>query len=267
VWHQFQPPAAYRGDTASFVSELGLQAPPDVETLQRFIQPEDLWPPGNSWAFHGAGLEKLRRYSRPFLTGGASTLETFVRASQRAQVHGLQIAIEHYRRRKAGGCGGVLIWQLNEPWPAVSWALLDFFRQPKPAYETVRRLLDPVLVSVDYAPTRFQAGDELSADVWIVNDRSEALPGCRLEVVLWEAMGLPAAQFVRTVDVAASSAQVVGHFCWRLPAVGGWRMTCHMSQGDRVLAENEYDLGDHDEIQPTLRQRVWTWLTGLLTAA
>ena len=267
VWHEFQPPAAYREDNAGFASEFGLQAPPDVEALRRFIPPEDLWPPGPSWTFHGAGLEKLRRYGRPFLTGQDNTLEAFVQASQRAQVHGLQIAVEHYRRRKARGCGGVLIWQLNEPWPAVSWALLDFFRQPKPAYETVRRLLDPLLVSVDYAPKRLRGGDDLSADVWIVSDRSEALPGCRVEVVLWEAIGQPAAQFARTVDVAANSAGVVGHFCWRLPAGSSWRMTCRLSQGDRLLAGNEYDLGDHDEIQPTLRQRVWTWLSGLVTPA
>jgi beta-mannosidase len=267
VWHEFQPPAAYREDNAGFASEFGLQAPPDVEALRRFIPPEDLWPPGPSWTFHGAGLEKLRRYGRPFLTGQDNTLEAFVQASQRAQVHGLQIAVEHYRRRKARGCGGVLIWQLNEPWPAVSWALLDFFRQPKPAYETVRRLLDPLLVSVDYAPKRLRGGDDLSADVWIVNDRSEALPGCRVEVVLWEAIGQPAVQFARTVDVVANSAGVVGHFCWRLPAGSSWRMTCRLSQGDRLLAGNEYDLGDHDEIQPTLRQRVWTWLSGLVTPA
>jgi hypothetical protein len=40
-----------------------------------------------------------------------------------------------------------------------------------------------------------------------------------------------------------------------------------LTQGDRVLAENEYDLGDHDGIEPTLRQRMWTWLTGLVTPA
>jgi beta-mannosidase len=256
---------AYREDGARFASEFGLQAPPSVETLQRFIPPEDLWPPGRSWAFHGAGLEKLKRYSRPFLAGQDSTLEAFVQASQRAQVHGLQIAIEHYRRGKARGCGGVLIWQLNEPWPAISWALLDFYRQPKPAYDAVRRLLAPVLVSVDYAPRCFQAGDDLSADVWIVNDRSEAWPGCCVEVVLWDAMGQPVAQFTRTVDVAADSAEVVGDFCWHLPTGGGWRLSCSLTQGERLLADNEYDLGAHDGIQPTLQQRAWTWLAGLVT--
>jgi hypothetical protein len=80
-------------------------------------------------------------------------------------------------------------------------------------------------------------------------------------------MGQPAAQFARTVDVAADSAQVVGHFCWRLPASSGWRVICRLSQGDQVLAENEYDLGDHDEIQPTLSQRARTWLTDLVTPA
>ena len=42
VWHHFQPPSAYLADETAFASEFGLQAPPDVETLRRFIPPESV---------------------------------------------------------------------------------------------------------------------------------------------------------------------------------------------------------------------------------
>jgi beta-mannosidase len=262
VWHHFQPPSAYLADTAAFASEFGLQAPPGVETLRRFIPPDELWPPGPSWTYHGAGLLKLERYAQPFLPVGRignPPCEDFVQASQRAQAHGLQIAIEHYRRRKAGGCGGVLLWQLNEPWPAISWAILDHYRQPKPAYETVKRLLAPVLVSVAYPRQRYQPGDRLRGEVWIVNDLPEALPGCRLEVALGTGERL-----ARTLDVAADSAGVVARLDWLLPPGDDWRLTCGLSRDGQALATNEYDLGVHDDIQPTWRQRLWAWFTKLI---
>jgi beta-mannosidase len=184
VWHQFRPPSAYRDDLASFASEFGARAPPTAEALRRFIPPAELWPPGPSWSYHGAGLQKLRRYAKPFLTGEKITLDSFVQASQRAQAYGLQIAIEQFRQRRAHGRGGVLVWQLNEPLPAISWARLDHARQPKPAYHAVQRLFTPLLVSVGYRLRPYKPSDAFGADVWILNDRAEAIPGCHLELVL-----------------------------------------------------------------------------------
>ncbi len=264
VWHNLQPPAIYRDDGAAFASEFGLQAPPDPTTLRRFLPEEDLWPPGYSWVYHGAELGKLWRYARPFLKGRKADLEGFIRASQQAQAHGLHIAIEHYRRRKAQGCGGVLVWQLNEPWPAISWALVDFFRQPKPAYEMVRRLFAPLLISLDYPLKHYQAGDEFDVDVWVIHDRSEALSGCQAEVVLWDESEQPTNHSSQAVDVAADSAEVVGHLRWTLPPSDGWRLTARLVREGQTLAANEYNLHPHDDTRPGLRQRLWTWLRGLV---
>ena len=263
VWHNFYPPSAYRDDQALFASEFGLQAPPDIAGLRRFIPPDELWPPGPSWAYHGAELDKLRRYARPFVRGEETALQAFVQASQRAQSHALQIAIEHYRRRKAQGGGGVLVWKLNEPWPAISWALLDHTRQPKPAYEKVRQLFTPLLVSLAYPLQPYQAGDEFVCDLWIINDRHETLHGCEVEVMLWDGTGVPAERFSLGVDVTADSAGRAASICWTLPPGNTWRLSCELHHEDQTLSANEYELGIHDDIQPTLGQRVWAWLSGL----
>jgi beta-mannosidase len=281
VWHNFHPPSAYRLDDALFASEFGLQAPPDACALQRFIPADELWPPGPSWTYHGAELKKLWRYAHPFLhtstdhpaadankrsegiarspiptqTGRSRpgdpelpSLETFVRASQRAQAHALQIAVEHYRRRKAEGGGGVLIWQLNEPWPAISWALLDHYGQPKPAYDTVKRLFAPLLVSLNYPLRRYRAGDPLDADIWLLNDRHQSLAGCEVEVMLLDGAGRLAERTSLRVDMAADMS---------------WRLACRLLQNGRSLATNEYDPAVHDGIRPTVGQRLWAWLTDL----
>jgi beta-mannosidase len=297
VWHDFQPPSAYLDDRAAFASEFGLQAPPDAATLRRFIPPEEVWPPGPSWSYHGAGLKKLERYARPFVLAPTVapadhrqprsankvglrpdgqrwsfgppradptiSLEDFIAASQRAQAYGLKLGIEHFRRRKASGGGGALVWQLNEPWPAISWSLLDFYRQPKPAYEEVKWLFSPVLLSVELPARRFRPGDPLQARVWIVNDLAEPLPGCHMEVTLWSGEGQATDHYACTVDVLADSAEVVTSLDWNLPAGGGWRLTCRLAREGHTLSANEYDLAVYDDLGPTLGQRLWIWLRGL----
>jgi beta-mannosidase len=264
VWHNFHPPGAYRDDPALFASEFGLQAPPDLGTLQHFIPKEELWPPGPSWVYHGAEREKLRRYAEPFMPGQESDLPAFVQASQQAQAHALQIAVEHHRRRKAHGGGGILIWQLNEPWPAISWALVDHARQPKPAYEKVKQLFTPLLISLAYPLRCFQAGDELACDVWVINDLHRALDGCEAEVMLWDDAGVLAERRYLEVDVAATSAKRAARLSWTLPPGNDWRLSCELRHDGQTLSANEYDLGIHDGIQPILSQRIWAWLSGIV---
>ena len=283
VWHNYQPPSAYLADDASFASEFGLQAPPGVQALARFLPAEEIWPPGPSWQAHGADLRKLARYAQPTLAPESTPgdlnstrwghspgnavlpgLDAFVQASQRAQANGLQIAVEHYRRRKARGCGGALVWQLNEPWPAISWALLDFYRQPKKAYDAMQRAFQPLLVSLEYPLRQYRAGDELRLRIWLIQDGDKALAGCELELTLWDQAGQPAQVLRQNVDVTATSARCVGQASWILPPGTVWRLTGQLWHAGQVLTSNDYRLDVHDALQPTWRQRLWAWLTGLL---
>jgi beta-mannosidase len=264
VWHEFYPPSAYRQDQALFASEFGLQAMPDRETLQQFIPPEELWPPGPSWGYHGAELHKLLRYARPFLRNSKPALDELIEASQRAQADALQIAIEHYRRTKARGGGGVLIWQLNEPWPAISWSLVDYRRRQKAAYAVVQRIMNPVLVSLEYPLRRYQSGDELPVGIWLINDLPADLTGSELEIVLWTGPGQAAARHAARVEIQPASVHEVGRLSWTLPPGDDWHITCKLSRQGQVLSANEYDLTVHDDDEPTLQQRVRAWLRNLV---
>jgi beta-mannosidase len=234
-----------------------MQAPPDLAALRRFLPPEEVWPPGKAWTAHGANLDKLWHYARPYLGSDEADLEQFVAASQRAQAEGLQIAVEHYRRAKARGNGGALIWQLNEPWPAISWALVANSGRTKPAYEAVRRAFQPLLVSLEYRLGNYRHGDAVEAAVWVVNDGPKALPDCRVEAVLWDEEGRRAEIWQQVVDVAAGSAQQMGRLRWMLPRGQRWRITSRLLYGEQILGTNEYHLGAYNEVKLSLRQRAW----------
>ena len=271
VWHGQAHFREYERDQALFASEFGLQAPPVVESLREFIPsaalragpPRQLWPPGEAWTYHHAEWGKLRRYAAIF--NPADDLDSFVVASQRAQAWGLKVAIEHYRRRKYR-CSGVLVWQFNEPWPAICWSLVDYYRRPKLAYEVVKQLYNPLLVSLVYPLIRYQPGDTFAAEVWLINDWPQSLPGCRVEVELRGEAGV-CQRWQTEVDVPADSAQAIGRLEWTLPAESCWQVQARIAQRGQIISTNSYDLTAYDPCPTPRAGRFWAWIATKLMGA
>ena len=240
VWHGKAPLSAYRSEQASLASEFGLQAAPDVASLRQFLGGGELWPAGAGWQRHNAELAKLQRYARWFEDPDEpDPLGRFVLASQRAQAAGLQVLIEHVRRRK-GATGGLAVWQWNEPWPSLCWSVIDYFGRPKLALETLQRVMQPLLVSLDYPLAAYRPGDLLDGMLWLVNDGLEALDGCWLRVSLDDKalLDLPC-------HAPANGARPSGRLALRLPAEFA-QLRLELRQGNSLLAHNVYDLRFHD---------------------
>ncbi len=245
VWHGRAPLAAYRAEQASMVSEFGLQAAPDVASLRQFLAEAELWPPGAGWRRHNGELAKLARYGRWFeAAGDADPLERFVQASQRAQAAGLQILIEHVRRRR-GATGGLAVWQWNEPWPSICWSVIDYFGRPKQALAVLQRSMQPLLVSLDYPLRAYRPGDLLEGVLWVVNDGVEALAGCTLRASLLGEGDAAIVLLELPCDAPAQAARPVGKLALRLPA-GFSHLRLELRQGNSLLAYNVYDLRFHD---------------------
>jgi beta-mannosidase len=280
VWHGKYPLHTYRKEGARFLSEFGLQAAPSIETLRACLPETDLWPPDAAWEVHKAELGKLWRYvgltlpPTPSIEGKGSLsltplslqgreagvegesgdlLQDFIAASQRVQALGLQIAIEHIRRRK-GEMGGVCLWQFNEPWPAISWAIVDYFRRPKLAYQRLKGLYNPVLVGLTFPTTRYRPGDTLEGEVWAVNDSLEALDDCQLRIEI-DGMEISKAD----VTLPPDSTEVVGVLRHQFQTEPH-DLQLTMNHGGRVIAYNYYDLTYDDPAMPGWRERLVRWL-------
>ena len=75
-----------------------------------------------------------------------ANLDRFSYASQLLQAQAMQYGVEHWRRHR-GRCMGTLIWQLNDCWPVVSWASIDYFGRWKALHYYEKRFFAPVLIS------------------------------------------------------------------------------------------------------------------------
>ncbi len=241
VWHGMANTRDYRKDDAGFFGEFGLQSPPAVEALKRFMPPEALWKPGTTWKYHNAELPKLWRYAQA-LQRRIKSLEQFVELSQLAQLRGLQVMIEHARRHK-GRVGGLAIWQFNEPWPAICWSVVDYVRAPKPAYSKIKELYNPVLISFNYPLVPRKPGAVAKGDLWIINDTLAPIQG-QLLVYLNDAR-----IFAYPIQVQANVATRVGALEVKL-AAGTNALHLELQAEGRVVSTNEYDLNycDRGEI-------------------
>jgi beta-mannosidase len=195
VWHkQMLPYQRYGELSARFVSEFGLQSHPSRALLAAAITPDEQFPGSRTLDWHnkaaspvGAdGHRRLAVYLADNLRPACSTLDDAVYATQFVQAEAMRHAFEAFRqgwrRPGARACGGALVWQLNDCWPATSWAIVDSSARLKPAWFTIRRALAPLACAVR------RDGHAGTAQAWAVNTR----PNCeRVELqALWQLLSL-----------------------------------------------------------------------------
>ena len=150
VWHGRKPFTEYRKFFFRFASEFGFQSFPCMATIEGFTLPEDR----NAFSYV---MEKHQRnasangviasyLSQMYLY--PATLDGFVYASQLLQAQAMQYGVEHWRRNRAGErCMGAVVWQLNDCWPVVSWASIDYYGRWKALHYYEKRFFAPVLIS------------------------------------------------------------------------------------------------------------------------
>ena len=256
VWHGRAPLRSYQALTAPFCSEFGLSALPATATLARFLPSAQPQLNDPLWRLHHAEAGKLAHYAALTRTPlPAGDLPALVAATQKAQAAGLQVAIEHLRRRKAD-CGGLIFWQFNEPWPALAWSVLDFAGRPKLAYAQLQRILQPVLICLAYELPVDSLPQAISGALWIVNDACAPLTG--LTWLAW-LNGQPLAQ--GQAEIGANESRPVGTLTARLAA----RPAClrlELRQANTLLASNHYDLTLVDLPGPPWPARLRRWLAG-----
>ena len=200
--------------------------------------------------YHCAQLDKLAHYAAPY---HPRSLAELIHATQRAQAQGLQVAIEHYRRHR-DRTGGILVWQLNEPWPAVSWSVIDYFGAPKLAYQRLKELYNPVLVTLDYPLHRYEPGDLLRADIWVINDTRRDYPACELRCRQWGRE-----VWWRRLDLPSRGLMLAGRVETSIVGAGDLDLT--LTFEGAVLSHNSYDLAYHDPDEISTRDTVRNWIT------
>ena len=177
----------YTSSVCHFASETGYHGCPSVDSLKRFISPEQLWPWSEDgdgkrakpdWLAHAASMELsdrgayayriglMARQVKTLLGYEPETLEEFVAASQISQAEAKKYFIERFRIGKWRRTG-IIWWNLIDGWPQISDAVVDYYYDRKLAYDYIKRSQQPVCLMFDEPDADGQAW------LYAVNDTPE----------------------------------------------------------------------------------------------
>ena len=148
VWHGNVPFTDYRRYYFRYLSEFGFQSFPAVETVKTFALPEDCNPFSYVMEKHqrnNAANGKIMNYLyQTYLY--PTSFDAFVYASQLLQADAIRYGVEHFRRNR-GRCMGAIYWQLNDCWPVISWASIDYCGRWKALHYAAKRFFRPLTLS------------------------------------------------------------------------------------------------------------------------
>jgi beta-mannosidase len=201
--------------------------------------PEDLrlarqvW---ETWCFHD--FQPAETFDNGISPG--SSLDEFITNSQAYQGHLIQYATECYRRSKYTRVTGLFQFDFTDPWPAVTWSVLDYWRTPKSGFHTLRRSMQPVLPSFRL-PEYLESGKAEVAFFCVVNDLLQAYPGATCSWQLEHEPGVIASASF-PVDIPADG--VSTEYKITLPSLrtGRYTLSATLTSGSLTVGENQYDL-------------------------
>jgi beta-mannosidase len=148
VWNELDY-TAYRRYVPRFVAEFGFQAPPTWATLTGAIHDEPLTPESPGVLLHQKADDGNRKLARGLETHfpPPASIDDWHWATSLNQARGVALGIEHFRSWSPV-CMGTVVWQLNDIWPAISWAAIDSAGRRKPLWYALRRSYDDRLLTV-----------------------------------------------------------------------------------------------------------------------
>ena len=147
-WNR-QDYVTYLDEVPRFVTEYGYQSPASYSTLRNALGEKELWEDSEGMKAHQKALDgkgKLHRGLDLRFPGLTKNFDDWHYLSQLEHARALSVGIRHLRSHHDVSAGSV-IWQLNDCWPVVSWAMIDFEGKRKPAWHSVRKAYAPRIVS------------------------------------------------------------------------------------------------------------------------
>ncbi|MFO8034113.1 MAG: glycoside hydrolase family 2 TIM barrel-domain containing protein [Candidatus Bipolaricaulota bacterium] len=247
----------YRGQMAEYatrpgaplITEFGAQALPSEEAMREMLPPEALWPPDwDAWAYHGFQHNETFNVARIPL---GESLAEFIAASQDYQHRLLKYAIEQYRAGPE--VRGLFQFMFVDPWPGITWSVVDWRRRPKKGYLALQMGLQPVLVGFQGVRHRHSLGvseDQLFESVFIANSLPQEFSGTELHLSLTGLDGRVLLEEQVEVDVPPSglvqltTARLLRGGCQLrgAPSAGQYVLAARLLHGGACISQNDEHL-------------------------
>jgi beta-mannosidase len=184
----------YEEYSPSFSAEFGYNGPGSWRTLTKAIGKTTLDSRDPGVATHQKaffGMDKVanglvREFEKEFIEGPA-----WYFAAQLVQARAVEVGLKHFRSQYET-CSGSVLWQYNDMWPAISWAVLDSASSRKLSWYAMREAYRPRVLHFSGVERKLilindtrDAWSE-TLKVWLVGESGELLESTSREVSLDE---------------------------------------------------------------------------------
>jgi len=157
----------YEQYTPSFAAEFGFNGPGSWSMLTRAIHKENLDSNDVDVAIHQKAFDGMSKIAaglaREFATPPTQGVAWYFAAAL-DQARAVEIGLKHFRSLYEV-CSGAILWQFNDMWPAISWAVLDYTGYRKLAWHAMKSAYQPRTITIG----RVDQGAQLT----IINDTLE----------------------------------------------------------------------------------------------
>jgi hypothetical protein len=207
--------------------------PPVEDTPVELRHAREVW---ETWRFHD--FQPAETFDNGIEMG--SSLQEFIANSQAYQGSLIQYATECYRRAKYTSITGLIQFDFCDPWPAVTWSVVDYWRIPKPAFDALKRSMQPVLPCF-ILPEKIVPGKAIRVSFCVVNDLLLASPNAICKWRLEDGMGdIASATF--PVDIPADSISTETKLTLPSLGIGRFKLSAEVSANGKIIGENWYEI-------------------------
>ncbi len=173
VFHGNEHYKKFRDHYFRFASEYGMQAFPDMKTIDSYATKEEQNIFSAVMEDHNKCTDPINGNMKIMMNVAGEFMlpnntEDIVYISQVFQGETIKCAVEHFRRNR-GRCMGSTYWQVNDNFPGASWASIDYYGRWKAMHYYARRFYAPLLLSA------YEEKDK--AYIYLTNDRLESFEG------------------------------------------------------------------------------------------
>ncbi len=145
-------------NTVPFISESALMGPHSRQTFEKIFPEDKLWPINEYWedrlmenpyAAIKLPFANLEYKFAKELYGEPKNLDDFIAKGMLMHAQVLKCEGE-YQRAGKGKTSGFLNWMYSEIWPSGTWAVIDYYTEPKEVYYQMKKSFAPILMSFFY---------------------------------------------------------------------------------------------------------------------
>lgn len=231
-----------RGGAYGFNTETGPgPQPPPLESLEKMIPPEHLWPIDEVWDFHCGRNEfnQMKRYIEALdrRYGPSDSVDEFLRKAQVASYEAIRPMFEAFAVNRPLTTG-VIQWMLNSAWPEMYWQLYDHYLMPNGAFYGTRAACRPLSLAYDYH----------DRTVHLVNDtlaRREAVATVRA----FDLQGREFESTTREVAIDGGASSVLMSLAHLEPPTPVWFLDLRLADREgQEIAHNFYWLSTTEDV-------------------